>query len=105
MNRGEAFWKIAPGHVDTCHLPHLNPAAHDPSKVDPNWWRGLGNATVMSGRQFESLARKVLSREKKFHEFLLTRRHQGHPSSARTRPREHRLHLLSAAPPNYVSHP
>ena len=54
----------------------------------------------MNGRQFESLARKVLSREKKFHEFLLTRRHQG----ARTRPREHRLHLLSAAPPNYVSH-
>jgi hypothetical protein len=30
-------------------------------------------------RQFESLTRKVLSKEKKFHEFLLTRRHQGHP--------------------------
>ena len=79
MNRGEAFWKIAPGFVDTCRLPHLDSAVRDPSKVDPNWWKGLGNATVMSGRQFESLARKVLSREKKFHEFLLTRRHQGHP--------------------------
>ena len=79
MNRGEAFWKIAPGFIDTCRLPHLDSAVPNPSSIDQDWWRGLGNATVMSGRQFESLARKVLRKKKTFHEFLLTRRHQGHP--------------------------
>ena len=54
MGRGEAYWNIAPGFVDTCRLPHLDPAVSDPSKVDPMWWKGLGNATVMNGQQFES---------------------------------------------------
>ena len=57
MNRGEAFWKIAPGFIDTCCLPHLDSAVTNPSKVDPNWWRGLSNATVMSGRQTGSSSR------------------------------------------------
>ena len=78
MNRGEAYWKIAPDFVDTCRLPHLDFAVRDPSKANPDWWRGLGNATVMNGQQFESLARKLF-RERQFNEFLLTRRHRGHP--------------------------
>lgn len=70
VGRGEAWWSIPPDFVDPCRLPRVSAQRAFPPNTE--WWRGLGNATVMHGAHLEALIRR--GKVRGFHEFLLTRK-------------------------------